>query len=287
MPDGAPSMAEASAGFAAALADASVEAPAAVEATPEVIATTPNVETAPTEVPETPATESFNLDGVDLSGLSEADLAKVKNAVLRQQDYTKKTQEVAPYRKFMEESNADLDKVRQSYDFVSRLENDKEFLAQVAQELTDLAKGDVVTEQPNATLEAPSSDPNLVRTVNELNEWKANQVREAENAEIVRQWEVKIQTAENAIRESNPSYGDDDIKALYDILPAHEYDMFAAQEWMEKYNNALINRTLKPKINHPNAANPVNAGALSTSPKDVTTFEQAAAITRERLRQEA
>lgn len=296
MTDGAPapSFSDASAAMQAALVNANADtAPPVVEATPVV----PTVETTPVEgTPTVPADATttpveFNLDGVDLSGLSEADLTKVKNAVLRQQDYTRKTQEIAPFRKFVEEAGSDLEHVRKSVDFVNRLENDPDFLRQVAQELQELASDGKApgssTEQPLVVPENTGLDPQFVKRLERMEAFEAEREQERINAGIVAEWETKIQTAENAVRESNPVYSDDDIKEIYDILPAHEFDFFKAQEHYERLRNRFETGVLGNKLNHPSAANPVNSGTGSTQAKEVTTIEDAARITRERLRQQA
>jgi len=282
----APSLSDASAAMAASIAEANSDvAPSGVTNTPPIegpIPGAPNTEATPTETPQVTQTDVPTLDGIDLSGLDPDVAKRISDGFLRQQDYTRKTQEIAPLRKLVEEVG-DLDKLRQSYDFVSRLESDPDFLAQVAQELAEYAK--TTPEQPATALETPQgTDPALVKTVNELNEWRATQEQERINAELVQDWEVKIQTAEDAIRASNPAYTDADIDVIYKLLPAVDYDMFAAQETMEELRNRFVNDMVRPKLNHPAAANPVDTGSLANSPKDINDFAAAAAATRERLR---
>lgn len=293
MPDEPLSFAEASKAMVGALEQANADAPVApVEATPTPQA--PVEATPATETPAAPAVENVpnvpSLDGVDLSGLPEDVAKKIQDGFLRQQDYTKKTQEIAPYRKFIEEAGTDLDQVRKSVEFVNRLENDPDFLRQVAQELQELASDGndpgSSTEQPLVGNENTGLDPRLVKDIAELRDWKAAQEQERINAAIVADWEEKIQTAENAVRESNPVYDDDDIAEIYNILPAHEFDFFAAQEHYEKLRNRFETRVLGKKLSHPSAANPVSGGTGSTVPKATNSIEDAAAATRERLRQQ-
>lgn len=293
MPDEPLSFAEASKAMIGALEQANADAPVApvevtptpqatVEATP---ATETSVEPAVEQVPNVPS-----LDGVDLSGLPEDVVKKLQDGFLRQQDYTKKTQEIAPFRKFVEEAGTDLDHVRKSVEFVNRLENDPDFLRQVAQELQELASDGndpgSSTEQPLVGNENAGLDPRLAKDIAELREWKTSQENERVNAAIVAEWEETIQTAENAVRESNPVYDDDDIAEIYNILPAHEFDFFAAQEHYEKLRNRFVNSVVGKKLAHPSAANPVSGGTGSNVPKATNTIEEAAAATRERVRQQ-
>ncbi len=288
MPDenGNPTMADASAGLAAAL-ESSEQAPAVME-TPEVTPTTaPPAETPATETVYTPP----SLDGIDFTQpLTEADIQKIQNGFLRQQDYTQKTQQVAPLRSFLDEAGADLADVRQSYEFVQRLQNDPEFLAQVASEMQEYVPGKVTPQTAETTtvepIEVPvGADPVLARQVADLNAWRQEQESARENAKIVAQWEEKLTSAEQAIRESNPSYSEEDIATIYDIAPKHEWDMFAAQTQFESLRNRIINEALGGKLNHPAAANPVGSGTLATQPQEVRSFEDAARATRERMRQ--
>lgn len=285
----APSFAEASAGMQAALETANTEvAPTGVTETPPIqtpIPGAPNTEATP--VAETPpVTPNANpLDGIDLSGLDPEIAKKISDGFLRQQDYTRKTQEIAPLRKLVEEVG-DLDKLRQSYDFVTRLETDPDFLAQVAQELQEYSKKPASTEQPPTALETPQgSDPDLSRRVERIEAFEQRLEQERINAELVKDWETKISTAEQAVRASNPAYTDKDIGIIYDrFLPATEYDFFKAQEAYEEVRNYFVNEMVRPKLNHPNEANPVATGSLANSPKDINDFAAAAAATRERLR---
>jgi hypothetical protein len=286
----APSLADASAATVAALTTANTDvAPTGVTNTPPIetpiVPTVPNVETPPAT--ETPTPETINLDGIDFSQpLTEADVKKIQDGFLRQQDYTRKTQEVAPVRKLVEEVGGDFDKLRQSYDFVNRLENDPDFLAQVAQELQEFAKAPKPTEQPTPALETPQgTDPDLSRRVERIEAFEARMEQERANAELVKDWETKISTAEQAVRASNPSYTDKDISIIYDrFLPATEYDFFKAVDAYEEVRNYFVNEMVRPKLNHPNEANPVATGSLANSPKDINDFAAAAAATRERLR---
>lgn len=279
------SLADASKAMADALSNTESAPP--VEATPTPEGTTPVAETPAAVAPvEAPAVVEYSLDGVDLSGLSEADQKKVKDGFLRQQDYTQKTQEVAPYRKFLEESGTDLDTARKSIEFVHRLENDPDFLRQVAQELQEYASDGtpVNSEQPPVAPENTGTDPNLVNTVQEIAEWKAEQVREREYAELVSGLEENIQKAENAVRESNPTYTEADITEIYALMGANEHDFFKSQAQFEAMRNYFVNQQVKPHLNHPSEANPVNSGTLAGQPKEIKTFEEAAAATRERYR---
>lgn len=281
------SLAGASAAMAEALANTESATP--VEVTPIV---TPEA-TPATNVAETPGEApvvDYNFDGIDFTKpLTPEEVQKVKDGALRQQDYTKKTQEVAPYRKFIDEAGGDLDHVRKSVEFVNRLENDPVFLRQVAQELADLAKDENtnVTEQPPVATENTGTDPALINTVAELAQWRAEMAAEKENAVIVAQWEEKIQNAENAVKASNPTYTDDDITQIYKLMPANEHDFFKSQEQYEALRNMFVNGAIKGKLNHPSAANPVNSGTGATQAGKYNTIEEAAAATRERMRQTA
>lgn len=292
--ENAPSMADAAAATVGALTSANADsgAPAPGGNVGQLEATQVPTEGNAPAATETPATTPTvpSLDGIDLSGLEPEIAKRIQDGFLRQQDYTRKTQEIAPLRKLVEEVG-DLDKLRESYDFVTRLETDPDFLAKVASELQEYAKPNaavtpVTPEQtPTAQLEIPQgADPDLIRTVQSMNNWIQAQEQEKANAVIVADWEAKISQAEGAIRESNPAYTQDDIDTLYELLPANEYDMFKAQEQMEKLRNKFVNATLKPHLNHPNAANPVATGSLANQPTEIRNFEDAAKATRERMR---
>lgn len=288
MPEGenAPSMEGAKAALESALVaannDGGTEGNVPAATIPAVEAPAPATETAV----ETPVVN--NLDGIDLSGLDPAIAKQIQDGFLRQQDYTKKTQEIAPLRKLVEEVG-DIELLRQSHDFVQRLENDPDFLAEVATKLQEYAPA----KEPSTTEVAPvekveipqGADPALIKSINELNEWKQAEQQKQINAELTNQWQEKIQTAEDAIRASNPSYTQSDIDLIYELLPGKEYDMFAAQEQMESLRNRFVNEMVNPKLKHPAEANSPATGSLTTSPVDVNDFAAAAAASRERFRQ--
>lgn len=236
--------------------------------------------------PDAPAADTtpppLSWDSIDLSVLDPTTAQFVKEHGLRHSDYTRKTQELADQRKQFEQFG-DVETVQQAMEFVQGLQ-DPDFLRQLNADITaHLASSTPGTTPPALTPDQPTSpglDPAIQSRLDRFDEYLAQQEHSRQEAELVTQLQSKLQTAEDAIRADNPSYDQATIDKIYERLPAHNYDLFAAREAFEADRNYFTNMLVGNKDKFPDAANSVRSDTLVTQPQDMNTMEAAKAATQ-------
>lgn len=280
---GAPSNATNPFGDAAAATRAMIESanaePAAPPNTPAQDA--PPVDT--TTIEGTTAAEAttptpLSWDEIDLSVLPEDARKVVQEGYLRHSDYTRKTQELAEQRK-QYESYGDPEAVRAAVDFAQSL-NDPSNLLQLKAEIEEhLASLGTPAATPQAQLtDTPNTsglDPAIQREIAELKQFKADLEHQREEALLVEQMQQKLQSSEDAIRADYPTYTQADIDKIYELSPAHGYDLFAAQQQYEQMRQYFTESLVGNKGKFPDAANNVRSDTLVHQPEDMTTMDAA------------
>lgn len=232
--------------------------------------TTPEVATT-----ETPA---LTWDSIDLSVLDPTTAQFVKEHGLRHSDYTRKTQELADQRKQFEQFG-DVETVTQAMEFVQNLQ-DPDFLRQLNADITAHLGGTNPPDgQPQAStpesMTSPGLDPAIQSRLDRFDEYLAMEEHKTQQAELQNQLQTKLQTAEDAIKADNPTYTQDDIDKIYSLVPAHNYDLFAAREQYEEMRNYFTTALVGNKGTFPNAANSVRSDTLVTTPVDMNTMKSA------------
>lgn len=243
--------------------------------TPEA-GTTPG-EVTPAVTSETPA---LTWDSVDLSVLDPATAQFVKEHGLRHSDYTRKTQELADQRKQIEQFG-DVETVQQAMEFVQNLQ-DPDFLKQLNADITAHLSGGEPAPQASTSDQptSPGLDPAIQSRLDRFDEFLAMQDHEKQQAELQNQLQTKLQTAEDAIKADNPSYTQDDIDKIYSLVPAHNYDLFAAREQYEDMRNYFTTALVGKKGQFPDAANNFRSDSVVHQPKEILTLEDAKEATR-------
>lgn len=254
------------------------------------VAPTPDFSSAPPEsLPPVEATEGttpdptqdtgtpMSWDTVDLSAL-DPDTAKfVQEHGLRHSDYTRKTQELAEQRKQFEQFG-DVETVQQAMEFVQNLQ-DPDFLRQLNADIeAHLNGGQAQTAEaaaPATDQNTSGLDPATRREIEELKAWRAEQVHQAEEAALVDQMQQRLQQSEDSIRQTYPTYTQNDIDAIYKLSPAHNYDLFAAQEQYEEMRKYFTEGLIGNKGGHPDQANNQRSDTLVHQPADMNTMEAA------------
>lgn len=250
--------------------------------------TTPQVDTSQGRTPEAGtapvAPTPLSWDQIDLSVLPEDQRKYVEEGYLRQSDYTRKTQELAEQRKQIEQFG-DIETVRASVEFAQNLQ-DPDFLRQlnadIQAHLDSLSPGGQAPLPQSAPSPAQSTvpqttglDPAIQRQIEELTQFKANFEHTQHEAELVDQMTDRLQQAEDSIRATYPSYTQADIDKIYELSPAHGFDLFAAQENYEAMRQHFTQSLIGNKGNHPNVANNVRSDTLVTQPHEMNTLEAA------------
>jgi len=230
----------------------------------------------------------------DLQALLEALPPEAREIVSRrekmmQADYTRKTQALAEERKAVESDMEFLASIRS--DPYAALEFHTELTqALVDAGLTPAQAAAQATAQIDEATPPPSyeDDPDaaLRADLEELKTWRQQQ--EAQGAERAQEAELQrvegeLTRQEMAIRQTNPSYADEDIDAIYEIAFAHGGNLVAAQERYEGLRNRFVTSYADKKAGHETVGEPV-AGGASAVPMKFETVEEAHVAAQEKLR---
>lgn len=150
-----------------------------------------------------------------------------------QGDYTRKTQEIAEFRK-LGELGADPDILRTSYEFYRQMDTNPEFAKQVADYVYGRLGDKPGGVQPAA--EEPSDDvgfgfdDNVPTAVQQLQEEVRAMREQLEQERILTQMQTMLTTQENSLRQANPHYDEGDWEAIYEFAAAMETpDLVAAE----------------------------------------------------------
>lgn len=212
---------------AAAAADAPVApapaAPAPAEQAPAQ--PTPN----PVDAGTTQSSESFT--AIDPSTLPPELQEHYKSM---QGDYTRKTQEIAPFRKMLEESGLDPDQARQALEFVTGLQ-DETVQRQLFNELQTRFGGnpeEFGTDEYDETSAVDPRDRQIQELQDRLDGWERQQALSAA--------EMQLDRAEQAIRGENPSWSDDDIMDVKRMALSFNGDLMAAADYIKSRDQRIL-----------------------------------------------
>lgn len=193
-----------------------------------------------------------------------------------QGDYTRKTQAVAPYLKLQEQYGPEFDpsRVEQSLEFVTALETDPDFARAVYDQLHSVldeaglleaaAEAGLVPEAGSLDDQFVDEESPLAREVQELKAWKAEQENHAQEQALA----AHIQRQEMALREENPSWGDSDWDAVYQLAFAHGGDLFAAGQTYEALQTRLLENYIQKKADVPSGVSTVVGGQYAAPPAE-------------------
>lgn len=268
-------------------------------------ATPPQPEVAPPADPA-PAEEAFT--NVDPNSLPP-ELQGIYRSM--QADYTRKTQEVAEYRRLASEMGVDPQQLQSAVEVYNNLQDPRNWLdyyTELGQALEnyglmpreDAGYEGEGYEQPQAglpSLDQFPQDPELapIRQAydalsQEVQELRAEQEqrRQAEQQEQLRNLVFgEMQRQEAIIRQQNPSYDDQDINAIWALSSAYEGNLLAAQQQYEATVGSRIQRYFSQKQEAvPAVAQPLpGAGTPTAQPTDAPeTLEDAHVRAMEHLR---
>lgn len=213
-----------------------------------------------------------------------------------QKAFTEKNQSLAAERKLIE-SFGGLDQAQEAYNFVSGLQ-DPNALVQLHSELSEylqesgLTKAEADAEASRQVQAASESDDEedygfsdprddeLRNEIEELRAWREQMEEERQQAQI----ELDLQRQEQAIREANPSYSDDDITTIYRMSYSFGGDLDAAQGAFEAERQRIISSYVNSKETAPSGtAPPPVAGAGQEADSFGTDFEAAHKYAKQRL----
>jgi hypothetical protein len=207
----------------------------------------------PSPTPEPVAPQPSEPEVVKFTDINPEDLPDELKPVYKsmQADYTRKTQEVAPWRK-LQDAGISPDDAMQSAQFLYELNTNPEFQRAVYDRLNTefQAAGASPQEAAQAAAAAVSSNvpddddldllpPEVTQKLSQLDElmeWKNQQEEERELLAL----EADLTRAEVAIQQANPHYTDEDMARVRQIGFSTGGDLFAAQQIYDGWRNDIV-----------------------------------------------
>lgn len=216
--------------------------------------------------------------------------------------FTRKTQELAQQRTQLE-SLGSLDELSQAAELYRNLQ-DPGYLQEFHSELTraleaqGLTPGQARAEAarqiegstaPTASLSDQlarlKDDPELAPVAESLNSFQARldkfEAAQAERAQAEQMAQAQmalageIQRQEMAVRQSNPSYTQEDIDAVYELSAFHDGSLIEAQQRYEQIVNNRVERYLASKQAPVPASGPVAGSGTSDIPVQPSDLQEA------------
>jgi len=177
--------------------------------------------------------------------------------------FTQKSQKFAEERKAYE-SLGDIEQVKQAVEWVRGLDDPQNLVklqSEISEHLQSLgispqaANAAAAQEVQAAVSELEEddfgfNDPGteaLRREVQEMKQWKADLEAERLQQSI----ELRLSKQEQAIRQANPSYKDEDIESIYRLSYAYGADLAAAQTAYEADRNRILSSYMEQKAEIP------------------------------------
>lgn len=233
-------------------------------------------------------------DPDSFTNINPAELPPDMQAIYKslQADYTRKSQEIAPYRKLgmepTELSNlvtwfqdlssnpsAQLELYQNLHGFLSEnglLEAEEQPTpAPETSWLDSIAEPEATRDEPVNGLEAEVQ--RLAKRLKDMDDEAAIQ------AEAVQLWEI-----EQGIRETNPSYKDADIAYIYKLSMAHGGNILQGEADYRELRNAWLSEYLDAKGAVPAGHSVPPTTGYATEPVRIATLEDAERIALERIK---
>lgn len=239
---------------------------------------------APDQAPDNAqAPTPLTWESIDLSALPEDQQKFIQDGYLRQSDYTRKTQELADQRRQFEQFG-DMETIQEAVQLAQAL-NDPQQIRQLYENIGNYlqTEGSNPGSQQATDQNVTGLDHATQSRIDAMESYISEMQNQSTEMQLVQQQAERFQTAENAIRETYPSYSDDDIKHIYDELPAADFDLFKAQERFESLRGYFEKSMLGKKADFPDAANNVRSGGGYTPPNQAPDFKWAKEASLARL----
>lgn len=260
------------------------------EQAPEVAPPTPEAQQVPVQQPTPVVTPDVDsLPAPDLSSLDPAARAAAEAAIRGfQATFTQKTQAIAPIRQLADQVGG-AEKLQQIADFYQRLDTDREFAAQVRDQLNVALDGNGQPAQqqvpaPQVTpLEQAPTDfnlddlpPEVANAYRQMQEMQNNiqqtlqqQEQQRYEAEVLAQYTRD----EQAILAANPSYTAEDMNGIYQLAYYNGQDLNKAHQAYQAIQQHTLSAYLAKKNEAPTPTPP--AGARGEIPTTVTDLKSA------------
>jgi hypothetical protein len=249
------------------------------------------------QTPQTPSPETASEQGdagasseeTSFTNINPDDLPDELKHIYKsmQADYTRKTQEAAPYRK-LAEAGVDPQDAIQSVQFLYELNNNPDFQQAVydrlaaqyqsqgasPQEAAAQAAADVSSavqpEDDDLDLLPPSVREKLA-SVDKLNAWVEQQEEERELLQL----EAELTRQEMAIRQANPNYSEEDFDAIRQLGFAYGGDLRAAGNAYATLQQRLVSNYVNQKSNVNTATSSTPATGHSETPEKFENLDDA------------
>lgn len=213
--------------------EAAAEALAAANSegsSPEVAVSEPATTDAPaTETADGTTGQPDSFTSVDLDSLSEVERARYDQM---HGDYTRKTQEIAPFRNVLSQYGMDVDQAASALALVQSLSDPA--VQQTLYERLNAVYG-AGDGQGEDVYEGEESDPRDAQI-----EQLTSRLDQFENQQLQSRIAVELDRMENVVRQSNPDWSDGDIQRVQQIALAHGGNMLSAAEEYKGWRNELL-----------------------------------------------
>lgn len=193
-----------------------------------------------------------------------------------QGEFTRRMQEIAAERKRFE-SIGDPDQAAQAMQLMQALQEDPVYVhQQLSQylEANGLTPAEAQAVANEAVAQATAPDPfgeddefsALRKEIDELRGWREQQEAQAREQAFM----AGLQREEMAIRQSNPSYKDEDLNAIYELAFAHGGSLVRAEQAYKTLRDRFAAEYIESKSSVPAGVSSPGAGGVG---QPTTSFE--------------
>lgn len=230
----------------------------------------------PTEpvVETTQADEPFT--NIDPNALPD-DLKQIYKSM--QGDFTRKTQEIAEWRKLGQAyEGMTPEQAQQALEFTHRLQTDPQFAQEVYQGLgqalnTELDQGPTEPDYDEQEWDDPRD-----KVIDELLEWKNQQMEQQAYNERLNE----LMRQEQTIRQQHPEYTDDDLESIAALAHSYEADLIKATDAYEALRQRLISGYASTKAQVPRGE-PASTQTGQLPPEPAKTLDEAYKMAMEHI----
>lgn len=214
-----------------------------------------------TEVAPAPVADTLDFD---LSPLPEETQQRIREGFLRQADYTRKTQELAPFRQAVEEFGG-YDEARAALDFTQRLNSDPLFAqhiyGEIGTQLTQmgfLGQDGATQVDPNefdpGESEFGELPPQIKEKLAQVDQLQ-QRLDQQDYERVANQAQIELATAlrkqELLVLDAQPDYKEEDMASVYRLAHSFGGDLWQAHQHYEADSQRIINNFLAKKASVP------------------------------------
>lgn len=242
---------------------------------------------------EAPAEVDSSFEGLDLSSVDPHTAQRIREGFLRRDDYTRKTQEIAPYRSFLQEQGInDLGQLQYAVQLMTALQENPHDVYQNLGNTLGLA---VAPQVPQATTEEPGPEdedwvdlPDHIQrelaasreATRRIDAFMAEQDQQSKLNQLAQQYQTDV----SAIKGLHPDYDDEDVNGVTAFALLANGNMQAGNILYEKLTDRIISRYVSRKGSVSDAVTiPVSQGHAEPIPQKIETWDDLERVANDRM----